>query len=282
MSDTENTEAEVESLEGGAEAAPERKISPETDLLARAQGWRPKEEYTGDASKWVDADLFVERGRNFNSKLKTDLAAVQKELAAFKGTAEAFAKFHRETMASKDKELDTAIRQLRLQKAEATTDGEHEAVLVYEDRIEALQTQQKELKQTLATPVEPPAPVTPEVHPIMQEWIEDGNEWFNTDTKMRNYSMMVAQEFRDAGDTTQGRKFMDKVTEKMKEEFPAKFGNPNRSRPGAVGTGNRSPAAPAGKTERDLPAADRELMDKFVKDKLMTKEAFIKDYFSRG
>jgi acid stress-induced BolA-like protein IbaG/YrbA len=280
MSEAENinnTSGEGEQPPAGA-APQERNISPETDMLARAQGWRPQAEYTGDPDKWVEADLFVERGRNFNSKLKADLAAVQKELATFKGTAEAFAKFHKETMAAKDKEFDAAIRTLRLRKAEASGDGEHETVLTIEDQIETIQQKKQELKAELSATV-PPA--TTEVHPIFAEWVADGNEWFNNDPKLRQYSMLVAQEFRDSGDTTQGRKFMDKVTEKMKEEFPAKFGNPNRLRPGAVAAGSAS-AASAGKSERDLPAVDRELMNKFVKDKLMTKEAFLKDYFSRG
>ena len=33
-----------------------------TEDRARAQGWRPKDEYNGNPDRWVDAEAFVKRG----------------------------------------------------------------------------------------------------------------------------------------------------------------------------------------------------------------------------
>ena len=35
------------------------------EQTARDMGWRPQEEFRGEASKWVDAQTFVSSGENF-------------------------------------------------------------------------------------------------------------------------------------------------------------------------------------------------------------------------
>ncbi len=92
--------------------------------------------------------------------------------------------------------------------------------------------------------------------------------------------MVVGDELRAEGNTMRDRAFLDAVRERMEEEFPAKFvkGNPLRQKPGAVSKGASGAQSEAGRTERDLPKADRALMNKFVSEGLMTKEAFLKEY----
>jgi len=51
-----------------------------TEKEARAQGWAPKEEFRGKETDWIDADVFVQRGREINPILRKNNERIQKEL----------------------------------------------------------------------------------------------------------------------------------------------------------------------------------------------------------
>lgn len=248
---------------------------------ATRKGWRPKDKYEGDASKWVDAKTFIERGERFNKNLQKEVTVLKAKIESFEGTKAAFVKHQNEIMQRKDAELADALRQLRIQRSEAQADGDHEAAVALEDRIESVTSDRAKIKEELAA-VE--APAAPTVDPVLEEWIGDGNDWFAKDAKLRNYAITLGDELRSQGESLKGRAFLDKISTLMAAEFPARFGNANRQRPGAA-EGSRQSGAPASggtKTERDLPAADRALMREFVAQGYITKEKFLKDYFSRN
>lgn len=240
---------------------------------ASAKGWVPKDQYTGDPAKWVDAATFVERGNNFNANLKKKVSSLEAQLASFKGTAEAFKKFHAEAMAGKQKELDSALTQLKREHREAIREGDDDAADALEGRMEVLRQE----KITAAAEVVE-APAENAQTPELKAWVEDGNEWFESDKKLQTYALGVAQELVTNGEKLRGRAFLDKVTEIMREEFPAKFSNPNRRRAGMSEAGGKAAIGIPGRTERDLPAADRQLMRDFVSAGWTTKEKFLAEY----
>lgn len=251
----------------------------ETEASARAQGWRPKDQFTGDPDKWVDASTFVDRGNSFKSNLVQKVATLEKQIADFKGTAAQFNKYHQETMAKKDKELANTIRQLKIQKSEATSDGDHAAAVELEDRIDTLNQERDEAKRLEKEALEQAqaAAAESQVDPVLIAWVADGNEWFDNDPKLRRYAMSVAEELRANGSKLAGRAFLDRILLEVKTDFPEKFTNPNRLRAGAVdnGAGGRSSG---GRTAADLPAEDRTLMNKFVKEGMLTEKQFLADY----
>lgn len=270
---------------GGAEAAAAADAKS-LERQARAQGWRPEAEFKGEG-KWVDAATFVERGNKFKKNLEREVESLKAEVAEGKKTREAFAKFHKEAMERKEKELDTAIRKAKLDRSEAIRNGEDSTALELDDRIDVLKDEKAKLKEAPVAQESAEATAAAKEaseQAALQEWVEDGNEWFRDNHKLRAYAMAIGQEMRAAGDKSKDRKFLDKIRAQMEDEMPEAFGkgkavgNPlrNRAASGEVGSGGAT--TPQGRSERDLPADDRALMQKFVKDGLLTKEQFLKDY----
>ena len=249
---------------------------------ATRKGWVPKEEFSGDPSKWVDAKTFVDRGNKFNANLQREVERLRKQIESFEGTKQAFIKFTEERLAAKDAELKEAISQLRIQRSQAVREGEDELAVELEDRIDALKQQQKEVKEI---PVEQKQTGPNMDDPVLNDWIEDGNEWFRDDAKLRDYAVNLGNELIANGEKLRGRKFLDRVAEVMAEEFPRRFGRGKTSSGGRVdpvaGESRGGGSSKGGKTEADLPRADRELMRSLVSEGYTTKEEFLKSYFSR-
>jgi hypothetical protein len=261
--------------------------SPSADQLAAEteasrKGWVPKDQYKGDPSKWVDAKTFNERGERFTKNLQRELELMKRKFAEFEGTKQAFVKFHEETIARKDQEIKDAIQALRVQRVEATASGDADLVVQIEDRIDVLKEQQKEVKKLPEEQKREPGP-NPE-DPVLLEWIDDGNQWFHDDPKLRDYAIQVGEEMIKDGETARGRKFLDKVAARMAEDFPRKFTKrePQRVTGGVESGSSAAGRGSAGKTERDLPPEDRALMRQFIEAGYTTKEKFLANYFSEG
>lgn len=279
---------------GGADGSvtPPGEQSPDAAaaiLEATRKGWVPKEEYTGDPKRWVDAKTFLSRGEKFNQNLQREVAQLKAQLQAFEGTRKQFVKFHEETIAAKDKQFQEAIAELRVQKSRATAEHDHEGAVALEDRIDLLKQEQRELKAVKAETAEQADPTTttadPMDNPVVAEWVEDGNAWFKDDPKLRSYTLKVAEELIKAGETARGRKFLNILAERIKEDFPRRFreaGDPPR--PGATETGGSTPrsGASAGRSERDLPEEDRKIMKELVAGGYTTKEKFLESYWLRN
>lgn len=271
---------------------------PEEEFEARRKGWRPQSEYTGPEGKWVDAKTFLQRGERFTKKLENEIAALRQQVASFEGTRTQFRKFFDDAMARKDKEFDEAITNLRRQKLEATREGDDDRVLEIEDRLELTQQQRKEFKaegQEASESRESPAAevATPQNNPVMAEWAE-ATPWFNNDKILSEHAMLVAKSFRDAGDKSTGRPFLDRVAAKVEEDFPrrTKEASAKTRQNSADGAGAPSSAASSspssarasvgGKTLRDLPPEDLKMAREFIRDGLYTEQTFLASYFQRN
>lgn len=252
---------------------------------ARAQGWRPEAEFKGEG-KWVDAETFLDRGAKFNKTLLKKVEKLEADVAKSRETNAQFAQFHKDAMARKDKELDAAIKQAKLQRSEAIRNGEDDEAVALDDRIDTLKEEKAKLKEEPAKKEpEKAAPSDDDedpdaTNPVLRAWVSDGNEWFDSDARLRGYAIAISEQLRKEGDTSVGVKFLNKVKAQLEEDFPAKFakGNPLRKRAGSMEAGGGAAPDTGGHTEADLPKVDRELMRKFVSDGLMTKAEFLKNY----
>ena len=211
----DNGEAAVAAL--AAEAANTAAVAE-----ASRKGWVPREQFKGPADKWVDAKTFVERGERFNVNLQREVQQLKEQIASFEGTKKAFAKFHEETVAKKDTEMAEAIASLRSQRSAAIREGDDDGAVALEDRIDLLKEQRKELAEPVKQEAVPTAPVVG-ASLIMEEWIADGNQWFQDEPKLRDYAIAIGDQMMKDGETVRGRKFLDLVAAKMAEEFPRRF-----------------------------------------------------------
>lgn len=260
----------------------------EVDRAAR-KGWTPKEKWVAqgkDPKDWVDAITFNKRGDAFTHNLQAEVEALKKKLADFEGTQAAFVEFQKGLVKKKDEELKVALTQLRLQRSEAIRNGEDEEALVLEDRIDAIKEQNRTANVEIRKNVKVP---TEAENMVVTEWIADGNQWFQDDGKLRDYAVALGDRMIAAGETDRGRKFLDKVAAKMREEFPRSFrtSSDSASRPNnrVSGGGNGDSGGSGnsnGKTARDLPSADRALMRQFIADGMYTEKEFLDSYFARN
>ena len=257
-------------------------VGIETQTKATKAGWVPKDRYKGDPSKWVDAETFVQRGENFLVNIKEELKETRKKLADFEGTKAAFVKFHEEVLAKREAEYKEAITALRVQRSQAQAEGDHEVAIALEDRIDEMKVAQKALRSD--PPAKAPPATGPDMaNPVLQEWVKDSAPWFETDSKLRDYAVAVGERMIAEGETARGRPFLDKIQEIIHRDFPRRFKN--------TGTGSLAMAASGvsgdggmstkGKTARDLPEVDRQLMKQFIESGLTTEDKFLKSYFNQ-
>ena len=81
-----------------------------------------------------------------------------------------------------------------------------------------------------------------------------------------------------------GQEFLDKLDEVLAEEFPNKFGKQDTSPANRVESGagrqGRQSAGSNSKSYDALPSDAKAACDRFVKQKLMTREQYVADYYS--
>ena len=232
---------------------------------ALAQGWVPKEEFQGDAHKWVDAGEFLRRGELF-SKIDSQ----KRELKEVRGTLQNFQQHY---LKVKETEYARAVADLKLKMKAANRAQEFELADEIEAQIEDVQNEAKSFKQDVAKVVQE----AEQIHPEFKAWV-DRNTWYASQKHMRTFADDVGIQFREAGMSP--TEVLKKVEEAVRKEFPTKFTNPNRERQGAVEAPVR---ASVKKEEYQLSEQETKVMNSLInqKDKngkpFMTKEEYISD-----
>lgn len=243
---------------------------------ARLLGWKPLEEFDGPEEKFKPAEEFLAEGKRINGFLRKDLDKLRDQLtrrdhdiAELKQTIAEFAAFHRET---EKKAYERAKAELLAAKKDAIREGDGDRVVEIEEKIEQL----REVKPVTGT-IPPP----PQVDPVFAGWVDE-NKWFAENQKLRAVANSYGELLRQEQPGLVGRPFLDEVRRRVSEDFPAAFGNPERSRPSAVaGSGEaRSGTAGGKRSFSELPADAKAQCEKFVKQGLVaSREQYVKDYF---
>lgn len=203
----------------------ESEAESEVETEARKKGWRPKEEFEGDASEWVDAGEFNRRGelldaisheRKNSKALKKQLDAVTEYVKGLEGR-------------TRQKVLD----ELEAKRREALTDGDIETFDAVEEKI-------KEVNEAPELEIEESEPAKPDNDGV-PDFVSDfakQNEWFHKDKEMTAV-MLANTERLVTEDGLTLEQAIPKAHDRVKEIFPGKFTNPNKDKPSAVMSGNR-------------------------------------------
>ena len=152
----------------------------EAESQARALGWRPKEEFNGEADKFTDAKTFLDRANTNipmlrenakkieqrNRKLEEQLESVTKQLQALNKRAD-------------DAEragYERAVREIEARQRKAALDGDV-------DEYDNLQKQKEGLnmRQAQTQTQQPTQPQLNIEEQIAIKVFEENNPWFNTD-----------------------------------------------------------------------------------------------------
>ena len=263
-------------------------IAPEVRQEAESQGWVPKERFRGNESDWVDADTFVKRGREIlpilrknNENLIKDLQSTKEQLKEFREAAEEFKKFQKDSYERKAQDYEKRIQEIRESRAQAISDGDGQKVNALDDALDVAKDELKEAKQAVKdadkAPIETPA--STEIDPGLQQWL-DRNTWFGQDKRMTGMVNGIGESLRLEFPLLKGQAFLDKLDEVLAEEFPGKFGekkSPSSRVESGSGRASRGSSSNA-QTYDNLPSEAKAACDRFVKQKLMTREQYVADF----
>ena len=279
---SEDTQVEVQQ-----EVSQEAPEAPQYESEARAQGWVAKEEFRGSEDDWVDAETFVRRGKEImpilrknNEKLLKELGEAKKMAEEARETAKEFREFQKQQFERKTKDLEVQLEQLKQAKREAITQGDGDRAIAIDDAMDDLKEQRIEAKEELKAAEAKTKEVQPvTTDPVLNSWMEK-NDWFGPDKRMTTVANALGIEIRREFPNLNGQPFLDKLDQELREAMPEKFGkravpNPMEGAP----NGTARPSVSSGKKSyANLPPEAKAACDKFVKQGLMTKEAYVAEY----
>lgn len=281
----ENKQPEQQSTEPEAP-----QLDPQIEKEARLFGWVPKEEFRGSESDWVDAEVFVKRGKEINPILRKNnellmkkLDEKAKEIDSIKASVEEFKKFQKESFERKSAEYEVQIAQLKTKKREAIAAGDGDTVVDIDDQIDSLKEAQREAKAEAAKKPEP-APQTqaqasvPD-DPELQSWL-GRNQWFGEDFEMTDMANGLGASVRKQFPHLTGRAFLDKLDEKILEYFPQKVLGKKAKGSSVDSTGNVRGGTSSGKKSYDnLPDDAKQACDRFIKNGwIKSKQEYVDNY----
>ena len=255
---------------------------PELEAQAREMGWRPKEEFKGDESRWVDAKTFVDRGEHVlpiikatNERLRGEIVAANQRTAqleqAIKDSQETIAALERYHQDDVKQKVEKARNDLKAQLIQAKRDGDVEAEVNLTEELanlnsaDAAALARDEGGEKKVDKQPPPKDYTKE--PEFVNWKAD-NSWFGSDRAKTAIAYDITQRLREAGDTTVGRAFLDKVTVEVNKELARlSGGRPTNSRvEGGKGGAGGNAGGGRAKGYDDLPAEAKKACDDFSRD----------------
>jgi hypothetical protein len=237
--------------------APVVEHSP-TELKAIESGWVPKEDFQGDEHKWVEAGEFLRRGELFKK--------IEDQGKQLKDVRSALNEMKKLNSQIQEVEYKRALDTLKAQKKAALEDGDADAVIAADDRIDMVKEQQKEMQR------QSPVAQSDEgsEHPEFVAWTEQNN-WYKSSTPMKAFADALGQELARAGNSPS--EVLKKVAAEVRKEFPNKFRNPNQDKAGAVEGGAGRGVSTSGKFT--LSDEERSVMNKFVRQGVMTEKEYV-------
>lgn len=257
---------------------------------AESQGWVPKERYRGNERDWVDAETFVKRGREIlpilkknNENLVRDLNQTREQLKEFREAAEEFKKFQHESYERKAADYEAQIRAIKESRAQAISDGDGQKVNALDDALDTAKDNLKEAKQAAKDVVSTPpaeAASSANLDPSLQTWL-NSNTWFGADKRMTSIANGIGESLRLEFPMLKGEAFLEKLDEVLLEEFPNKFGKATKRAQGSPvesGSGRQSRSSSNAHSYDNLPSDAKVACDKFVRQKLMTREEYVQSY----
>ena len=251
----------------------ESSATAEQQSAAEKLGWIPPSRFKGDPKRFVDADAYIERGETVlpivkeqNKRLHAEVSELRAASAAQKSALDAATKAIEEIeerhSVETQKAVEAARRQVKAQLAAASEAGDHEAVAELTERMVDLNTAAKPAgKMPPAAETKTPVAETYVPPPELQAW-NDRNPWFGTNKRKTALAIAIANELREAGDTTQGEEFFNKLTAEVNKELGIAEPRDDKVDGGRNGSGGDTRSgARGGKTFASLPPDARAACD---------------------
>lgn len=242
--------------------APAPEVEQDHDQEARAEaaqlGWVDKDQFKGDPNDWVDAQVFLKRGREVmpilrknNEKLHAKVRELESRLMEQSQTFSQFQEYHTKTL---EQQKQAALNQLRAARKQAIETSDGDAFEQIEDHIRQVEAYKPEVVRK-----QEPA----QIPPGFVEWVAD-NPWYAKDRELAAEADVMGQQLYASGFRGSYRDLLDEVGKRIRETHRDKFGNAARSLPPSVAAPAPAPRK-SGKTWDDLPQEAKELCERFVR-----------------
>jgi hypothetical protein len=196
-----------------------------------------------------------------NRQLERALEKANAEIAEMQGTFRDFRDHHAET------EQRAYQRALEDWLEEAAGAGDVEGVKAATLEIASLQQAADK------------GPAGDAAQPLDRGMFDDfvaANPWFEDEPVMRGAALALAERLHTQG-LTEPEAQLAEVARRIRMEFPHRFENPRRRQAAAVEGAPGARRSVRG-TYADLPPEARAACDRFVKQGLLTRDQFVKDY----
>lgn len=295
-------------LEEGIDEGDEDTREPETnggddeqaaaETQARALGWKPKSEWKGDQSGWVDAGEFLDQVKP--ARLRDTLHKTSKELAELKQQREAEKRDFEDRLARLDKVSAKAMErqrtqlmaQLKAAQRQAAEAGDVEAFDHYQEQeAQAQQHFAKEDEELEQAPPQKKQPQQSKPDPTIDAWVKKNPAVRFSDPKWQAAIGFFSEAEAENPDGTIAD-HLAHVEARLNEVWPGtvRGAKAKQNGNGAMNgkrdddRGQRSPqtersgriaarTASRGKGWTDIPAAERNIMARHIKEGLYENEA---------
>ena len=234
------------------------------ETKARAQGWVPKEDFRGDAERWIDAKSFVERGETILPIMRERNERLEKEVREMKESFKEFSEFHRQT---EDRAYQKALKEIEQRKLAAV------------ERADMVEYQDAELERVELEKSKPVSRVEKQVEAPEMEEFRKVNSWYGLNQELTIEADALGVAY--AKQNIPYSKILEKVQATIKILHPERFTNIRRDNVSSVESVSLETGLPKkgnSRTYENLPAEAKAQCDKWIKSGLLTKEQYVRDY----
>jgi hypothetical protein len=229
--------------------------------IAKEQGWKPKEEYQGDPNKWRPAKEFVDRGELFSK-----IDSLGREL---KDTKKALTMLQEHHSKVRETEYKKALTELKTLQKKHLEEGNSDGYLETTELLTDLKAEQKAREVVNQTIPQQPQ----QEHPTFTNWLNE-NKWYQKNDEMRQFADAVGTGYAKLYQDLNPEEVLKYVTTQVKQRYKDFFVNPNRTKPGLVGT---SDTVGESKGSFQMTDDEKKVMNTFVRQGIMSKDEYIKE-----
>lgn len=186
----------------------------EIEQAAIEQGWRPKNEFSGDMTDWVDAKTFLRQGE----LLKT-IHNQNRKLKKMEGVVGTMAKQQKKMFDAGYAKAKKELRERHRQAVRAEDDQTAEALEEQMDQLDARKAQvdRAAAAEAAQAQIEAKAP-----NPDFVAWV-DRNQWFARHPAMKAYAEEQGFKFARENKGVSNSEVWAHVERVVKQKFPERF-----------------------------------------------------------
>lgn len=247
------------------------------ESLARELGWSPQKDFKGNPDDFVDAATYIRRSKEIAEAKNNQIGSLKKQLKDISLVVNELKNHNERVYKTEVKRLEGELNTLKAERKVAISDGDVDKVEEIERKINDLNVDANQVLTSAKNEEKP----DPDSNEDWVEWKKD-NSWYGNDDEMTKF----ADNFASRYEGVDFKRILKIVRNEVERIYPDKFSGKEESKTkGAlnpVEPGARKVASKSRFTKSDLTPAQRAIMGKFVRQGVMTEEAYIKDLATMG